>query len=119
MTNNLRLIYRNKETGKTSPQIYNVTSDVLTLNVGHNKPQNYLGEHSTMFKEIEVVPYSEAIPKNIYSASQTPRTVRRGESEFFKDLKQSIKNYIYKRWEPREILYGKKKPMKLSGEDYL
>lgn len=97
----LRNLFRNKETGKTDSKIYNVVGDTVTLNKNHVVKQHN-ASLSTIFKEVEVVPYTEAISPELLVASRQPVDIPMPENDFFNGILKTLKQYIEEAWSPNK-----------------
>jgi len=100
--NSLHLLYRNKETGKIDPKIYNVIEDRVSLNNRFKTKHYFKGDLSTLFNEIEIVPYPEAVSPEIIQASSHHPSNPMSEHQFFDGIISTLKRFIRENWSPNK-----------------
>ena len=99
----LKKQFRNKITGKISPKIYDVISDELTLNRSF-RAVRYGRGLSTLFKEIEIVPYDKVISNKLLRKLQ--KIKHRSKDTildlFIYHIKESLEKYIIDHWDSKK-----------------
>lgn len=96
--NSLKLLYRNKITGTIDPKIYNVIEDKATINPHYTIEKFFLGDHSTILNEVEIVPSQEALPDTWVKSLITKRKIRVGTQEFFERIIQFFREHVESTW---------------------
>jgi len=100
--NSLSLKYRNKETEEENHKIYNIIGDKITINQKYKIRRYYPDDCSTLFNEVEIVPYYKVIPQEWIKTLEKidPRQV--SKDVFLDGLIEALKTHIEKTWSKKK-----------------
>ena len=97
----LGIKYRNVETKRESSKIYEVIEGKVTINREYVGGKFYVDSHNTLFREIEIVPYKDAIPKEwLFEVKRRCKPL--SSAEFVDSLIKTLREHIKETWRKKK-----------------
>lgn len=97
METSLRIKYRNRKTDRESTKIYDVIDGEVSLNDKYKVRRFYVNDHNTLFNEIVIVPYKNAVPQDWLVRTVCKKSTL-SKTDFINGVLETLKEYIKETW---------------------